>query len=115
MACFKSQEQAQAALVIAQNLNDTIVIMPTGGGKTITFSIAASLENASVTMVIYPLVALLQDQKNVFEKMGMKCVLWRSDLRTTECRGSLVLVHVHQTLPLLCRSGHGHRTRTPIT
>jgi ATP-dependent DNA helicase RecQ len=41
--------------------NDTIVIMPTGGGKTMCFVLPA-LALPGVALVVTPLLALMQDQ-----------------------------------------------------
>jgi ATP-dependent DNA helicase RecQ len=41
--------------------NDTIVIMPTGGGKTMCFVLPA-LALPGVAVVVTPLLALMQDQ-----------------------------------------------------
>jgi superfamily II DNA helicase RecQ len=96
-AAFKSPEQAMAAVAVYEGVSDVIIKLPTGGGKSLTFLIAASLETSFATIVIYPLVSLLQDQKDRFNNMGLTSTIWTSNCRAMECLGSLVLVHANQT------------------
>lgn len=54
---------------------DIIVVMPTGGGKSLCFELPAVMKNADmggVTVVISPLVALMQDQAFALREKGVK-------------------------------------------
>lgn len=51
--------------------NDTMAIMPTGGGKSLCFQIPALTEPDRVTLVISPLVALMNDQVQDLNKRGV--------------------------------------------
>jgi len=60
-ARFKSKEQAEAIQVVLKRKEDVLVILPTGGGKTLIFQLAAFLEKDMTTVVILPFVALLEE------------------------------------------------------
>lgn len=51
--------------------NDTLGLMPTGGGKSITFQVY-SLANHGVCIVITPLIALMKDQVENLRKKNIK-------------------------------------------
>lgn len=53
---------------------DTLAILPTGGGKSITFQLPA-LMLRGVTIVISPLIALMTDQVDGLRRKGVKCAL----------------------------------------
>ena len=80
LASFKSLEQAQATMALAETLDDIIVILPTGGGKTVTYSIAPSIEDSLVTIVLYPLTSEYGfDHRPVyigFVGHGQKAEIW---------------------------------------
>ncbi len=61
------------AEVIASILegHDTLALMPTGGGKSITFQVPAILCEG-VTIVVSPLVALMKDQVDDLRKHGVR-------------------------------------------
>ena len=57
-------------------LGKQIVLLPTGAGKSLCFQIPALLLQGS-TLVIYPLLALMNDQYRRMIEGGMKCVIFR--------------------------------------
>jgi ATP-dependent DNA helicase RecQ len=52
---------------------DTLTLMPTGGGKSICFQVAG-LALGGITLVISPLIALMQDQVTQLTKRGIKAI-----------------------------------------
>ncbi|MDB4334881.1 RecQ family ATP-dependent DNA helicase [bacterium] len=62
---------------------DTIGLLPTGGGKSITFQIPA-LTKDGVCIVVTPLVALMKDQVANLKKRGIKALAVHSGLTFPE-------------------------------
>lgn len=62
---------------------DNLVIMPTGGGKSICYQLPALLLEG-ITVVISPLIALMDDQVAALNQLGVSAVSIHSGMNTDE-------------------------------
>ena len=62
---------------------DTLGLMPTGGGKSITFQVPA-LAQEGLCIVVTPLIALMKDQVANLRSRGIKAAAVYSGMRTSE-------------------------------
>lgn len=65
------------------NGRDTLGLMPTGGGKSITFQVPA-LAREGLCIVVTPLIALMKDQVANLRMRGIKATAIYSGMRTSE-------------------------------
>ncbi|GAB3693911.1 DNA helicase RecQ [Spirosoma flavus] len=80
---------------------DTVVLMPTGGGKSVCFQIPA-LMMPGLTVVVSPLIALMKDQVEALHMNGISAAYYNSTQTTREqrdieddcLRGKLKLLYV---------------------
>jgi len=64
---------------------DTLVVMPTGGGKSLCYQLPA-LALDGTTLVISPLIALMKDQVDVLQKRGIAASFINSSLTEKEIK-----------------------------
>ncbi len=62
---------------------DCIGIMPTGAGKSLTYQLAARVRGG-LTLVISPLIALMKDQVDGMDELGIRATYLNSSLETAE-------------------------------
>ena len=78
---------------------DALIVMPTGGGKSICFQLPALLQNG-LTLVVSPLVALMENQVKELRDRQLSAALLHSELPSFERKKTLQLLE-QQKLRLL--------------
>ncbi|PID55890.1 DNA helicase RecQ [candidate division KSB3 bacterium] len=79
--------------------HDTLVIMPTGGGKSLCYQIPALLFKG-LTIVVSPLISLMQDQVAQLTELGVGAVALNSSLTAEEYQQNRARI-LHQEAKLL--------------
>ena len=80
---FRGQQQAIVEQVAEGG--DALVLMPTGGGKSLCFQIPALLRQGT-GIVVSPLIALMQDQVDALREAGVAAAYLNSSLGAEEQR-----------------------------
>ncbi len=99
---FRGPQQAIVEHVVAGG--DALVLMPTGGGKSLCYQIPAIARQRAglgVTIVVSPLIALMHDQVGALHEAGVSAAFLNSTLDWTEtqdverrlARGEITLLY----------------------
>src|SRR5512146_217924 len=80
---FRGAQQAIVEHVVSGG--DALVLMPTGGGKSLCYQIPALLRDG-VGIVVSPLIALMQDQVDALKQLGVPAAFLNSSLDADAAR-----------------------------
>ncbi|XP_050962163.1 ATP-dependent DNA helicase Q5 [Labeo rohita] len=82
---FRSQQQEDAVKAVLKGDRDVFVLMPTGAGKSLCYQLPALLASG-ITLVISPLIALIQDQVEHLKALNVPARSINSKLPSAERR-----------------------------
>ena len=82
-AAFRGEQQAIVEHVTSGG--DALVLMPTGGGKSLCYQIPALLRPGA-GIVVSPLIALMQDQVDALTQLGVQAAFLNSSINADASR-----------------------------
>src|SRR3982751_6557314 len=96
---FRPGQERSIASVLGGR--DTLVVLPTGGGKSLCFQVPA-LILPGLTVVVSPLISLMKDQVDALESRGLPAAFVNSSLSSSQvsdrlgraARGELKLLYL---------------------
>ncbi len=86
-SAFRSGQSAAVLSVLRGR--DTVVILPTGGGKSLCYQVPAVML-PGLTVVVSPLISLMRDQVGALRAKGIAAAFINSALTPNEARNELV-------------------------
>ena len=86
-SAFRGRQRDIIANVVAGH--DTMIIMPTGAGKSLCYRLPALIREG-ITLVVSPLVALMKDQVDALVRRGIAATTINSSVTASEQRQRLI-------------------------
>jgi superfamily II DNA helicase RecQ len=80
---FKTPEQQVALYYMLKGTTNLSIILPTAGGKSMLFLLAASLYWAHTSLIMVSLKALKEDLAARAKDLGIPCVMWEDQHERT--------------------------------
>jgi ATP-dependent DNA helicase RecQ len=87
---FRGPQEAVISALVAGE--DALVLMPTGGGKSLCYQIP-SLVREGVGIVVSPLIALMQDQVSALHELGVRAGFLNSTMTAQEAWQTELAMH----------------------
>ena len=108
LSTFRPGQQEVVDSVIAGK--DVMCVMPTGGGKSLCYQLP-SLVRSGLTIVISPLIALMKDQVDTLQGLGIRAELINSSLTSSEQAEVMLKMRANEldlvyVAPERLRNGH---------
>ena len=89
-AAFRSPQDEVIEKVLGGR--DVLVVMPTGGGKSVCYQLPA-LMREGITVVVSPLISLMKDQVDSLRQMGVAAAAYNSTMGEKESKETLAKLH----------------------
>ncbi|KAK5685703.1 hypothetical protein LTR17_027000, partial [Elasticomyces elasticus] len=74
-AAFRGKQEEGLEAIVARKMR-VLIIMRTGGGKSLCFMLPAAASKGGVTIVVVPLTALRKDMRERCDEVGIVCREW---------------------------------------
>ncbi len=87
---FRPLQREAIEAVLARR--DSLVVLPTGGGKSLCFQLPALIDQSSIALVISPLIALMKDQVDGLVAQGVAATCLHSGQSSEQRRAALDLL-----------------------
>lgn len=104
---FRSGQELIISSVVAGH--DTLALLPTGGGKSVCFQVPG-LVLGGVTLVISPLISLMEDQVKSLTAKGITATWLSSTLSEEELRNRVMAIQDQQFQFIYCAPERLHLT-----
>ena len=82
-SCFKEGQEQIIKSILAKN--NVLAVMPTGYGKSLCYQFPAIVQK-NTTIVVSPLIALMNDQVAYLKNIGIKAETYNSEKTLEECK-----------------------------
>ena len=94
----RGQEEAIDAALKGES---SIIVMPTGGGKSLCYQLPA-LVMEGVTIVISPLIALMKDQVDNLNRIGIPATFINSSISQIYSKHCIFAIHSRRDIVRCC-------------
>jgi len=92
----------EAAMRAIMDRLDSLLVLPTGGGKSLCYQAPAAARSDELTVVVSPLIALMKDQVDALREVGVSAVRIDSTLSDGERRSAFEQMNAGQIRLLYC-------------
>ena len=96
---FKSIEQAEAVRMALQRESDILVILPTGGGKTLTYLLPIYMEEDLTTVIVVPYVVLVEQVEQQCKDLNISVQVWRNRGHSIGRTQAIIVAVEHAIMP----------------